>query len=86
MFHGAMIKETENLVLLQGITFAMHYVFRWCYLREITIIAGQAEIQFFGLIICKNPWEYRILVQVIVCSTCKKQKSKLHNHCENVPK
>jgi hypothetical protein len=58
----------------------------WPYLGEVTIIAGQAEIQFFGLIICKNPWENWILVQVIVCPTCMTHKPKLHKHCENIPK
>jgi hypothetical protein len=86
MFHSAAMKETKNLVSFRSISFAMHCVFRWLYLREVTIIAGQAEIQFFGLIICKDPWEHWILVQVIVCPTCIKHKSKLHKHCEHVPK
>jgi hypothetical protein len=82
MFHSAVMKETQNLVSF----FAMHCLFRWHYLREVTIIAGQTEIQFLCLIICKNPWEYWILVQVIVCPTCIKHKFKLYKHRENIPK
>jgi hypothetical protein len=52
------------------------------YLREVTVIAGKAKIQFFCVIVCKNPREHWILVQVIVGPTCRTNK-QTNKHCQN---
>lgn len=80
MFQTAALKKTSNfrsfVVKIPNMCTQDSVHHELCiYLRQVTVIAGQAEVQFFCVIICKNPWEYWILVQVIVRPTCGKRKT-----------
>ncbi len=40
------------------------------YLGQVSVVAGQTEIQLGGIVVCQNPWENRILAQVVICPSC----------------
>lgn len=46
--------------------------FRLTYLREVSVVGGEAEVQLLGLVVSEHPREHRVLVQVVVRTPCNK--------------
>ena len=44
------------------------------YPGQVSIVAGQAEIQLGGIVVCQNPGEHRILAQVVISPSCVSEK------------
>ena len=44
------------------------------YLGQVSIVAGQAEIQLGGIVVCQNPGEHRIQAQVVISPSCVSEK------------
>lgn len=54
------------------------------YLRQVSIIAWQAEIEFLGLVVGQYPGKHRVLIQVVVRSSCNRENKRLKKKNNNI--